>query len=102
MALTVQENVRDELSRDFAGELIAPGDAGYEEARLVVERGDRQEAVADRPLYRNRGRDRWLKCARANRQDVAIRGGGHSNAGHGMIDGGMVIDCSKQDTNRTK
>ena len=35
MALTVQENVRDELSRDFAGELIAPGDAGYEEARRV-------------------------------------------------------------------
>jgi FAD/FMN-containing dehydrogenase len=94
MALTVQENVRDELSRDFAGELIAPGDAGYEEARLVW-----NGAIDKRPslIARCTGTADVIaavRCARANGQDVAIRGGGHSNAGHGMIDGGMVIDCS--------
>ena len=83
MALTVQENVRDELSRDFAGELIAPGDAGYEEARRVW-----NGAIDKRPslIARCTGTADVIaavKCARANGQDVAIRGGGHSNAGHG-------------------
>ena len=35
-----------------------------------------------------------VRCGRDNEQDVAVRGGGHSNAGHSMIDGGLVIDCS--------
>jgi FAD binding domain-containing protein/berberine-like enzyme len=94
MALTAQESIRDELSRDFAGELIAPGDAGYDEARRVW-----NGAIDRRPslIARCTGTADVIaavKCARANEQDVAIRGGGHSNAGHSMIDGGIVIDCS--------
>ncbi len=33
-----------------------------------------------------------LRYGRDNRLQIAVRGGGHSVAGHGLVDGGLVID----------
>ena len=92
--VTVQESVRDELSRDFRGQILAPGEPGYEEARRLFNGAfDRRPAL----IARCTGVADVIaavKCARDNEQDVAVRGGGHSDAGHSMIDGGLVIDCS--------
>src|SRR6266511_3511369 len=35
---------------------------------------------------------RVVELARETRLELAIRGGGHSNAGHGVSDGGIVLD----------
>jgi FAD binding domain-containing protein/berberine-like enzyme len=76
------------------GELIAPSDAGYNEARKVyngmIDKRPRLIArcndVADVITAVNFGRDNALP--------VAIRGGGHNAAGSGVCDDGLVIDLS--------
>jgi FAD/FMN-containing dehydrogenase len=76
------------------GELIQPGDAGYEAAREVyngmIDRRPRLIAkcadVADVITAVTFGREQNLL--------VAIRGGGHNAAGLGVCDDGLVIDLS--------
>jgi FAD/FMN-containing dehydrogenase len=76
------------------GELIAPGDAKYDEARKVyngmINRRPRLIArctnVADVIAAVNFGRDNGLA--------VSIRGGGHNAAGLGVCDDGLVVDLS--------
>jgi FAD/FMN-containing dehydrogenase len=76
------------------GELIAPGDAHYDEARKVyngmIDKRPRLIArctdVADVITAVNFGRDNGLP--------LAIRGGGHNAAGSGVCNDGLVIDLS--------
>ena len=40
----------DEFKAHFRGEVLLPGDAGYDEVAPDLERHDRPQARADRPL----------------------------------------------------
>ena len=40
----------EEFKAQFRGEVLLPGDAGYDEVRADLERHDRPQARADRPL----------------------------------------------------
>jgi FAD/FMN-containing dehydrogenase len=98
MASTPQQSHNtavDELRGELGGELIAPGDPGYDEARHVWFRGiDRRPAA----IARVAGADdvaRVVRRARESRLELAVRSGGHSRAGHGTSDGGLVIDLSE-------
>jgi FAD/FMN-containing dehydrogenase len=85
----------DELREQVRGDVIAPGDEGYEEARKVYNAMiDRRPAVVVRPV--NAGDViAAVNFARENGIDLAIRGGGHGVPGFGTCDGGVVVDLSR-------
>jgi FAD/FMN-containing dehydrogenase len=79
---------------DLTGQVLAPGDPAYDEARTVfAAHVDHRPAV----IARVAGPDdiaRVIAHARETGAELAVRGGGHSPAGHGVSDGGIVIDLS--------
>ena len=84
-----------ELRDHVRGEVVAPGDADYEDARLVHNGMiDKRPAVVVRVA--NAGDVMaTLRYARDNGLDLSIRGGGHSGPGLGTNDDGVVIDFSR-------
>jgi FAD/FMN-containing dehydrogenase len=83
-----------ELSADFDGEVITPDDAGYDEARVVFYRFiDKRPAAVVRPADAD-GVARVISFARERGAELAVRSGGHSPAGHGTSEGGIVLDLS--------
>ncbi|MEO6579486.1 MAG: FAD-binding oxidoreductase [Candidatus Limnocylindria bacterium] len=93
----MDEIVREAISRlrdTLDGELFLADDEGYESARPIWNAmHDQRPAVIVRP----RTSDdviAALAVARDHDIPIAVRGGGHSVAGYGTVDGGMVIDHS--------
>lgn len=76
------------------GEVLIPEDHAYAAARavfaahiehlpsLIVRAADREDVA------------RVIAYARETGAELAVRGGGHSPAGHGLSDGGIVLDLS--------
>jgi FAD/FMN-containing dehydrogenase len=83
-----------QLANDINGRIITPDDGDYDQARTVF-----SGAVDRRPAMIVRVADagdaaRVVAHARETGAELAIRGGGHSMAGHGVSDGGIVLDLS--------
>jgi FAD/FMN-containing dehydrogenase len=80
------------LADDFKGRVISPDDPDYDDARTVF------YATADRrpaAIVRAAGVDdvsRAIAIARQSGLELAVRSGGHSSAGHGVTEGGLVLD----------
>jgi FAD binding domain/Berberine and berberine like len=82
----------DELRSRFRGRVIGPGDADYDATRTVMYGGiDRHPRgivrVADAEEVSG-----VVSLARETGFELAIRGGGHSVAGHSVSEGGIVLD----------
>ncbi|MBE7554772.1 MAG: FAD-binding oxidoreductase [Anaerolineales bacterium] len=83
-----------QLRAALNGRVIAPDDARYDQARTVFYGGiDRRPAVIVRA---GDATDvaRVISLARETGLELAIRSGGHSLAGHGVSEGGIVLDLS--------
>ena len=85
----------EELREQVRGDVIAPDDEAYEEARKVYNAMiDRRPAVVVRPV--NAGDViAAVNFAGENGIDLAIRGGGHGVPGFGTCDDGVVVDLSR-------
>ena len=73
------------IAANFSGELLRPGDAGYDEARRV-----HNGMVDKKPSLIARCRGvadvvDAIKTARDLRLEVAVRGGGHNVAGRATV-----------------
>ncbi len=89
------EEVYSSLRRRFKGELLRPGESGYEDARAIW-----NGMVARTPTLIARCADvndvqNAVRAASEAGIITAIRCGGHSLAGFSTCDGGLVIDLSR-------
>jgi FAD/FMN-containing dehydrogenase len=86
---------QDPISRlhdELRGEVIGPGDVGYDEARAVFPGNvDRRPAVIVRPVD-SAEVSTVVGLARDTGLELAVRCGGHSGPGFGVVDGGIVLD----------
>ncbi len=84
----------EDLRGGLRGELLVPGQSGYETARKIWNGAfDKKPAV----IARCAGAadvSRAVKFARAHDLLLAVRGGGHSLSGQSVCDGGLMIDLS--------
>jgi hypothetical protein len=82
------------LVSQISGHVITPETSDYESSRLVFNRAfDRHPAL----IIRCAGAPdvaRAVEFAQNQNLPVAVRGGGHSRAGFGVCDGGVVMDLS--------
>jgi FAD/FMN-containing dehydrogenase len=84
----------EEFAASFMGEMIRPEDTSYEEARKVYNGMiDKRPALIVRPTGTADVIDA-VNLARENGLPLAIRCGGHSVAGKGVVDDGVLIDLS--------
>ena len=84
-----------EIANTFAGRLLQPDDAGYEDARRV-----HNGMVDKRPALIARCRGvadvvAAIKLARGLNLEVSVRGGGHNVAGRAVVDGGLMVDLAE-------
>ena len=91
----LEDSVIGAFEGRLRGELLRPGDAGYEEARKVW-----NGIIDRRPALIARAASvadvmHSVNFARENDLLVAVRGGGHNVAGTGTVDGGLLIDLSR-------
>ncbi len=77
------------------GQIITPGDTGYEQARTIFWGGFGQRPAAIIHPAGAAGVAQVVRIAAESGVELAIRGGGHSSAGHSLSDGGIVLDLSR-------
>ena len=84
-----------ELRNVVRGEVVAPGDDGYDTARKVHNGMiDKRPAVIVHAAHAGDVMQ-IVRYAQDNNLDLSVRGGGHSGPGFGTNDGGVVIDLSR-------
>jgi FAD/FMN-containing dehydrogenase len=84
-----------ELRSSTNGTVIAPNEAGYDDARRVVAGHiDRRPAVIVRVADAS-DVAHVISLARESGLELAVRSGGHSGAGHSVTEGGIVLDLSQ-------
>jgi FAD binding domain/Berberine and berberine like len=86
--------VRRELGLGVRGQVVCPGDRGYDTLRGVF-----NGMIDRRPLAVLRAADasdvvRCINFARGHSIPLSVRGGGHSVAGHAVCDDGVMLDMS--------
>lgn len=89
------EATLEELKQSLRGQLVRPGDEGYDGARAIWNAAhDKRPALIARcsgPADVMRA----VEFARSQNLVVAVRGGGHSTPGFSTCEGGLVIDLSR-------
>ena len=84
----------EEFRSRLRGDLLQPGDAGYDTTRKVWNEMVDKRPGDDRSLQRRGRRDRRRSIRASPRPDAGVRGGGHNVAGNAVCDHGLMLDCS--------
>lgn len=93
-AIEIEKAAVQELSDSLRGNLLLPGNPGYDTARRVLNSGiDRHPALIVQPVGATDIRNA-VTFARERELLLAVKCGGHSYAGKSTCDGGLQIDLS--------
>src|SRR5919206_1921470 len=90
---TMQEQTT--LAEQLRGEVITPGDPGYDEARRIWNGMFDRRPAAIAQVEGAVDVVTVVNYARDTGAELAVRGGGHSSAGYSTLDDGIVIDFSR-------
>jgi FAD/FMN-containing dehydrogenase len=85
----------DDLRARLEGELLVPDDPDYDDRRQVFFKGFDRRPLAVARVAGAADVAAVVNAARESGLELAVRGGGHSWAGYGSTDGGLVIDLSR-------
>ena len=92
LSATQKETSIAHLLANLSGRVITPEDAEYDKVRTVAAGGiDRRPAFIIRPANAADVSSIVL-FARETGLELAVRSGGHSPAGHSVVEGGIVMD----------
>ncbi|HEY5864501.1 MAG TPA: FAD-binding oxidoreductase [Candidatus Tectomicrobia bacterium] len=92
---TIDDAALEAFKTSLRGELLRPGDPGYDDARKVWNGMiDKRPALIARCTGVADIIDA-VNFARTNELLVSIRGGGHNITGNAVCDGGLMIDLSR-------
>jgi FAD/FMN-containing dehydrogenase len=94
----VATTLKDLPLDNLKGELITPEDSGYDDARHVFFKGIDRSPLAVARVADADDVATVVNAARESGLDLAVRSGGHSRAGYGTVDGGLVIDVSSMNS----
>lgn len=94
MAL-LTEQAFEPLRAGFAGEIVTPQSASFGDARTVFNAMIDHRPAALAQCETAEDVVAALAFAQRHGLEVAVRGGGHSVAGKGSVDGGLVIDLRR-------
>jgi len=92
------EQAFEPLRDGFAGDVVTPASASYEDARAVFNAMIDRRPAALAQCASPEDVVAALEFARRNALEIAVRGGGHSVAGKGVTDGGLVIDLRRMNS----
>jgi FAD/FMN-containing dehydrogenase len=84
-----------QLATDLKGRVIEPGHPDYDEARTVFYADVDRKPSAIVKVANGDDVARVIALAHDTGAELAVRSGGHSVAGHGVTDGGIVLDLSE-------
>jgi FAD/FMN-containing dehydrogenase len=93
--MTMNRTRIEELDRQLSGDVLLPGDSGYENARQVWNAMIDRHPSAIVRCASTADVVHAVNAARAGGVPIAIRGGGHNIAGHSVGDDSLVIDLSR-------
>lgn len=80
------------LRATLQGKVILPGDPAYDQARTIFYGGFEKRPAAIVRVANADDVSHVVSFARDNGLELAVRSGGHSNAGHSLTEGGIVLD----------
>jgi FAD/FMN-containing dehydrogenase len=90
----MEQRAIDELRSGFRGEILLPGDPGYDNARKIWNAMiDRRPAMIAQCAQAD-DIPPVIDFARKNGLELSIRGAGHNIAGNALCDNGVTIDFS--------
>ena len=91
MTLSTIPTTHDELRAQLAGRLVTPAEPDFEQLSSTFYGGTLRPSALAR-VASAEDIAAVIGFARATGTELAVRGGGHSGAGHSTTDGGIVID----------
>jgi FAD/FMN-containing dehydrogenase len=84
-----------QLADELKGRVIEPGDPDYDQARTVFYASVDRRPAAIAKVADAADVARVIAHARDTGLELAVRSGGHSVAGHGVTEGGIVLDLAE-------